>query len=532
MCNTDAIAPTVIGMRLLYVTTLIFTIFLSCNSQTETSRDSELDASRVSPIAIVGVNVIPMDTERILANQTVLIRDGKIERISDKETLVIAEEYFQIQGRKRYLMPGLVDMHTHLFGETNSKHSLDLYLAHGITTIRNLSGESFHTELRDSVARGLISGPRIFTAGFYVNEPRVSSPEEAEEAVRLQKAAGFDYVKIHGNLNAETYHAVMQAARKYGIAIGGHIPRNLTAADALRERQGIDHLEEFLYTYPPIADSLFHYLGGEEPFPDDLALRLHNVVGQLAKNVAEADVPIVAMISAFELIKRQVSDEYFDLIAAPAFEYLSPLTRWDWGPEDNDYRDGFLGNERLLEMIDFGLELQLQMIKSFHESGVRLLCGSDAMNPISVPGEYLRREVELFVEAGMTPFEALRACTVLPTLALGIGNESGLLRENFRADLVLLATNPLEDIEALGAVDGVVVNGRWYSRMTLDQGLLRVKEFQSSKQAAFDTLRSILERNELDQAIDQYRKFDSSEPGLQRFMEKSFDERGVEFVHY
>src|SRR6185503_7390292 len=162
--------------------------------------------------AFVGVNVIPMDRDTVLANQTVVVRNGRIESIRPSATARVPSGVRQIDGAGKWLMPGIADAHVHLVYLMNGKHNpllLREFVAAGVTTVINLLGLPEHLELRSKVARGEVFGPTIFTSGFYVGQPFTRSAAQVDSVVRSQRAAGFDMVKLHGNIDAESYQTLI-----------------------------------------------------------------------------------------------------------------------------------------------------------------------------------------------------------------------------------------------------------------------------------------------------------------------------------
>src|SRR6266498_3781972 len=202
--------------------------------------------------AFVNVNIVPMDKERIIGEQTVIVRDGKIVQIGPARKTKVPEDAVRIDGAGKYLMPGLVDMHVHLrdYPEEEMAALLKLYVANGVTTVLNLSGIPRHLELREKIAKGELFGPTIYTSGPFISRTTGSSPtpEEVERAVIEQKRAGYDIIKIHGDFTREAYRRLFVIARREGMLVIGHAPRNLGIEAMIEERQdAVAHAEEYIY---------------------------------------------------------------------------------------------------------------------------------------------------------------------------------------------------------------------------------------------------------------------------------------------
>lgn len=390
-----------------------------------------------APIAFVDVTVIPMDRERRLEHQTVLVRDGRIAAIGPASAIRLPPGTRAIRGK--FLIPGLADMHVHVDDTTDFL----LYLAKGVTTVRNLEGEPYHLQWRDQINRGELIGPTIFTSGPFTNLPKIKTPDDARRTVLEQKAAGYDEIKIHGGLDAETYDTLAAVAHREGIRLVGHAPRNLPFENLLRNHQDeISHAEEVLYTY-------FH------TNMDDSSVAKIPLVARL---IRDRGIWLTATFSTYDRIYRQVAN-LDSLLADSATRYVTPYQLALWQRENNRYirNWGPQGVPTLRARRDFLFKL----VKGLHEGGVRIMAGTDAIGPLWVPGWMLHEELRDFVAMGFTPYQALESATRLPAEYLGQDTVFGTIAVGKRADLVLLDRNPLLDIRNTEAISGVMVRGRW-----------------------------------------------------------------------
>lgn len=404
------------------------------------------EAPRPAAIAFVGVEVLPMTEERVLRDQTVLVEGGRIARIGSASDVQLPAGTLRIEGRGRTLIPGLIDSHVHLLDEGD----LLVYLANGITTVRNLKGLPWHLELRERLARGEILGPRLLTSGPFVNEPAVRSVEDVQLAVAEQLEAGYDCIKIHGDLAPAAYAALLEEAVLAEIPVVGHAPRNLPFERVLelRGQREISHAEEYLYTY-------FDHL------PDGPSAE---AIEKIAKATAEAGIAVTPNLVAFRLIVRQIEDLGREL-ARPEMAWVAPPGGRGWKPDLNKYARNFEPDDA--EPMAQRYALLERLTKALQAAGVRLLAGSDAMNPVAIPGFSLHDELVLLVAAGLTPYQALRAATA--SFGEFLGDDTGRVSEGARADLVLLAGNPLESIAKTRAIEGVLTGGRWLAKDELAQ---------------------------------------------------------------
>ncbi len=401
-----------------------------------------------SLVAFINVSVIPLDTERVLKGQTVIVKGDRIAELGPAEQIKVPGGALRIEGAGKYLLPGLVDMHVHLrnYSEQDMAGLLQLYVINGVTTVLNLSGAPRHLEMRGRVARGELFGPTIYTSGPFIaaspNPP--PSPAEIEAAVIEQKRAGYDLIKIHGEFTREGYRKLFEVARREKIKVVGHSPRNLGYEVMSEERQdAVAHAEEYLYDRQGNSS---HYAELEPKIP------------AIAQATAQAGTWLIPNLTAYKNIGEQAID-INAVFNRPEMRYLPPAIAAQWGPDNNPYHarfkhlpaDSFWARYRVLE----------KLTKGFHDAGVRLLAGTDAMNPSVVPGFSLHAELRDLVAAGLTPYEALRAATSNAAEFLGAATEFGTIATGRRADLILVEADPLKDVGNAAKRAGVMLRGRW-----------------------------------------------------------------------
>jgi hypothetical protein len=409
------------------------------------------------------VNVIPMTSPEVLHGQTVVVRDGRIVAIGSWAPTAISPDAIRINGNGKYLIPGLVDAHVH-FQERDDENRafLRLFVANGVTTVVNLFGTPTHLRLRADVAGGALLGPRIFTSGPSVGTPHGQPPtttsEDVAQAVRTQKRAGYDFVKLHGDLTDAAYHTLLRTARQERLRVVGHAPRNLGVDVMLRERQpAVAHVEEYLYA------ALFYRRPQHHPLPGaDATIR------KLAVDTARAGTSVISTLEVY----RGIADQIVGLdrvLARPEVKCVpQPLSeRLGWWPPHNTYVQRF-GTDAI-PVFHGNYDLLARLTLAFQRSGVPVLAGTDAPTPAVVPGFSLHDELRDLVRAGFTPYEALKTATVNPARFIGYARDGGTLDAGARADAVLLDANPLEDISHTASITGVLVNGRWISRADIER---------------------------------------------------------------
>ncbi|CAM3253669.1 amidohydrolase family protein [Asticcacaulis taihuensis] len=443
------------------------------------------------------VNVVPMTRETVLSDRSVIVRDGKIVGITDIHTSALYTSAKHIDGRGRYLMPGLSDMHVHL--RMPPQDFFDLNLAQGVTTIFNMGiadggGKIDHLALRAGIAAGTMDGPRYLVSGPQLDSSNVSM-STVDQVLQEHVERGYDAVKIHGDLSPELYDAIISGARARGLRIRGHGQHMMPLAQTLR-MDSVEHVEELLYISQDAA------LGEEAKFGVEadgnidnfLTAYYHNisrlqdhayragVVTQIAQSGVYWDPTMVI----YSMIPIYVSDDRFHALASDSrLQYLPDgIRRESLDNDKNEYRAGLvpvfskfllsIGDHTTVEHhFDQNMDMLLTLTRELHDAGVPLLIGSDVFGAL-VPGYAQHQEMELFVKAGLTPYETLQAATVNGAKYLGEFGQAGTIEVGKRADFILLGGNPLVDIRNAADVRGVFTHGKWHSEEDLAMRLSRV----------------------------------------------------------
>ncbi|PWN06658.1 amidohydrolase family protein [Rhodohalobacter mucosus] len=429
--------------------------------------------SDLETIAITGVNVLTMESDQILSDQTVIIRNGIINRIGNSDDVEVPRGAQVISG-DFYVMPGLAEMHAHIpssrQGSEVMEATLGMYLSQGITTIRGMLGEPAHLEIRNRAENGEIDSPRIFTSGPSFSGNSVSSPEEAREMVREQKEAGYDLVKLHPGLSREIFDAIAEEAERVDMEFSGHISFDVGLERAIEAGQTtIEHLDRYMEYIAEVPESRTDpniiYFGYDlTPYAD------RSRIPDAAARTAESGVWNVPTNT---LLVNVFSPEYTtdEMLQWPGMEYIAESTREGWAQYVNNLRSGEDYNrEQAREYLDIRNELTLEL----HRQGAGLLLGADAPQIFNPPGFSAHRELSLLVEAGLTPYEALKTGTVHVGEYLGEETTTGRVAPGYRADLLILSENPLLSIPFQNRIEGVMVAGRYYDRAALDALLDRM----------------------------------------------------------
>jgi imidazolonepropionase-like amidohydrolase len=408
--------------------------------------------------AFTNVNAVPMDTERVLENWTVVVGDGKIIATGPTGSTPIPDGATIIDGAGKYLMPGLTEMHGHIPPPDSSEPAyvesvLYLYVANGVTTVRGMQGAPGQLELRERAARNEIIAPTLILAGPAFTGNNVRTPEEAAARVKAQKEEGWDLLKVQGGLSVETYDAMADAAAELFIPFAGHVPQAVGVEHAIARRQAtIDHLDRY------IED-----LGGTDKLLTEAEMR------SLVQQTVRSGTGIVPTLYVWETLRGPVSLE--ERTSLPELQYLPDEVVAQW----TKALGSRLNNPNFnAEAAGHYISNRMRLMKMLSDAGAHILLGSDAPQQFNVPGFSIHREMQRMVDAGMTPYQVL----VSGTSAVGRHFRSqgtfGRIAIGFRADLILLAANPLEDIANVQAREGVMLRGRWLPESDIQAKLAEI----------------------------------------------------------
>lgn len=445
-------------------------ILISCGQTTE---------EEISPTAILisNVNSIDVKTGVVLPDQQIVIDSGKIKEISTE--IKNAEKYTTtIDGKGKYLIPGLAEMHAHI--PPPSTHSdrveevLFLYVANGITTIRGMLGHPGHLTLREVAKKGKIISPRIFTSSPSLNGNSVKTKEEAIEKVTAYQKAGYDFLKIHPGIQKEVFDQVVTTANEVGITFAGHVPVDVGIRHALESKYAsIDHVDGFLEglvpesaNVKPTDNGFFGY--AFTPLADITK------IDELVKLAKENSVWIVPTQSLFERWFAPITSDV--LLQQPEMKYMPTATLENWKSRKDESINDPSFNENQWRKFD---SIRKLLISALHKKGHGMLLGSDAPQLFNVPGFSIHHEMQGMLDAGMTPLEIIKSGTINPAKYFSKEDTFGEIKAGLDADLVLIDSNPLENIAALKEISGVMLKGRWIPKEEIEEKLAIVAKHAS-----------------------------------------------------
>ncbi len=446
-------------------------ILVSCTSGENQKKDP---ARWEGAFAIHGVNIISMVGEEILNDHSIIVRDGLIDSIVPSSEL--PEGIDLIDGAGKWVVPGLAEMHAHIpvardGDETLVEETLFLYLSNGVTTIRGMLGNPYHLELRNKVLDGSILGPRIYTSGPSINGNSAPDPETAARMVRTQKEAGYDFLKLHPGLTLETFDEIDRVAEEVNIPFSGHVSVFVGIRRALEAQYAsIDHIDGYIEGLVPEE---------EEADPESngfFGLNFTDItdttmIRGLAVMTREKGVWVVPTQC---LLERWVGPvDPAGIIAEPAMKYMSPNIREAWVRNVKQFQaDENYDPERATRF----LEIRRDILKQLDSEGAGLLLGSDAPQIFNVPGFSIQHELKAMINAGLDEWTTLKMGTVNPAVFFGSKGDFGQIMEGSSADLVLVDSNPLDDISNMEDPAGVMVRGTWLSREEIAERLKQIAD--------------------------------------------------------
>lgn len=407
--------------------------------------------------AFVNVSVLPMDGQssnglNVLDNQTVVTSGDRILSISSAETTEIPDEAFVIDGEGHFLMPGFGEMHGHIpplsQGEQQVNDTLFLYLSNGVTTVRGMLGSPGQLKLREDAKSGDRISPTLYLAGPSFNGNSISSPTEAEESVTTQVTEGWDLLKVHPGLTRGEYDAMALRAKTLKIDFGGHVPEEVGLLHALVAGQRtLDHLDGYIAQVDGFSNAI-----SEDDFRE------------LARKTKNAGVGVVPTSALWKTLIGAGSLE--DLNQYDELKYIRPEIVQNWRD-----RVGFLseGDPQIHE------KNRLKLLKILQEEGVEILFGTDAPQLFSVPGFSIHHEIDAMKEAGLTNRDILISGTSAIGAYFKDVDKFGTVAPNMRADLILLDSNPLDDLDDLQSPAGVMVRGQWLPREEIKAELAAIE---------------------------------------------------------
>jgi imidazolonepropionase-like amidohydrolase/ketosteroid isomerase-like protein len=467
------------------VTLLLIALCFTATAQNNPTTEPQ------SKLYISHVTVIDTETGKEATDQTVVISDGRISDVANSNNVAVPAKAHTVDGRGKYLIPGLWDMHVHA---TRFDSTLPLYIANGVTGVREMFGPPDANKFRAELAAKHLVAPHIYLASPIVDgKPpvwpdsiEVATADEARRAVDEQKQRGADFIKVYSLLSRDAYFAIVDEARRQSIPVAGHVPNSVTLLEAAAaKQQSIEHLigmdlacssrekdlRPKILAAKPIGiefDSLV--LAALQSYSDE---RCKGVFAELKKN-GSWPVPTLTVWRSVGMMNdpqftsdnrvRYFSGEFRNWLNGSLDARMKEWSASQFGVR----RDIFTAESKLTGEL--------------FRAGVPMLAGTDVGNPFCFPGFSLHDELALLVEAGVTPLGALQMATRNPALFMGATAKYGSITPGKVADLVLLDADPLKDIHNTTKISEVFLDGKEYDRPALDQILASAEKSANAQQ--------------------------------------------------
>jgi hypothetical protein len=501
----------------------------------------------VGPKSLVFTDVTVIDATGSPAkpNMMVVVVGDKITRIEKYQIGSVPKNADVVAATGKFLIPGLWDMHVHWYDE----RYLPLFIANGVTGVRQMWGMDVHREWRRRINDGSLIGPRMAAiASIPIDGPKpvfpgsiaVQNEVEGRAAVIQSKKDGADFIKVYEQLPRNAYFAIVDQAKKEGLPFAGHVPFTLRTSEVSDAGQkSIEHLtgifieasthEETLRKLMIATVSSSGPAGGSGLANLRLSVQLLAgfdaqkavaIYQRLAKNHTW-QVPTLTLLRAFS----RLGDP--DFVNDPRLKYIPQSIREQWKPENEsrieDLTPEDWANSRKL------FEKQLEVVGEMHRAGVPMLAGTDIANPFCFPGFSLHDELTLLVKAGLTPMDAIQAATRNAADYLGMLNSFGTVETGKTADLLLLDADPLDDIRNTQKIAGVTMGGKFLPRSSLSQ-MLKDVEALAARKPIGQQLWATITISDVSSAIEQYRHLKKEQPAIYEFGEDELNGLGYRLL--
>ena len=450
-------------MKLRFVLLLILPVLLLAHATPDRTQ---------APIVLTHVTIIDVAGAAPRPDTTVVITGDRISAIGDSANISLPADAQVVDATGKFLIPGLWDMHVHWY----VRDTFTLFIANGVTGVRQMFGNSDLLRWRDQIAKGSLLGPRMFVASPIIDGPEpiwpnsiaVRNEEEGRKAVRRVKQWGADFVKVYALLPRDAYFGIADEAKQQGIPFVGHVPNSVSQGEASDAGQkSIEHLTGMLI--------------GCSDKETELREKLVKADSPEARGRVQATaLETFDQKKAADLVARFVTNQTWQcptltVLRSGAYlgdssfrrdarlRYIPRLLhqRWNFRVATRSGSDN-AGAKKVLQK-------QFEIVGAMQKAGVPILAGTDTGNPFCFPGFSLHEELALLVIAGLTPVEALRSATLNPAKFFGLDQTLGTIEQGKIADLVLLDANPLVDIRNTQRINAVVSNGRLFDRKALDK---------------------------------------------------------------
>ncbi len=457
---------------------VLIPFFISCNDPEKEKVD----------LLILNATLIDVESGKKTGDQLVAISGDTITGVANMENRNLYDAAEIIDAAEKFVMPGLWDMHVHFRGGdtliSENKDLLPLFLAHGVTTVRDAGGDITPAVLawREKIRKKELDGPHIYTSGpkldgskpAWPGSIKVETQEDINAALDSLESLDVDYVKMYdGNLTKEAFYGIIEAAEERGLKTTGHMP---LTADILRAADlgldGSEHLYYILKSTSPLADSLTRVNPGYGMMSKIIETYDHELAGEAFRKMKEKNVFIVPTLHIGKTLSEILDEDHSRDELLPFIG--SGIQKTYEGRIEGAKRARASGST----MRDKMEKKSMEMIKPMYDAGIPLLSGSDCgpFNSYVYPGGSLHEELLRLRDAGLTPREALITSIINGPRFFELEKYYGSIEEGKVAHLLILEKDPLEDLEHLRQIRAVIKDGKHYSREDLENMLDNLKQ--------------------------------------------------------
>lgn len=451
------------------ILTLLTVLFLLLSPTVGTAQSAPNSTPAPTTVAIVNATLVDVRSGRETPDTVIVIRGDKIDQVAPSAEVSVPAQAMVVDASRKWVIPGLMDMHAH--AGNSPEVPVNLYLAQGVTTIRSPGGNiSLLRLLRAQIESGKILGPRVFFSGPLLdgNPPVwpeqsiiVDSPERAQSTVNFLADQGVDFIKVYNNITEPVLERIIETAKQRGLIVAGHIPRSMTMTRAVElGMKSLEHIRVTGREMLPIEEANqidFLPLGQREPLLWEKFDLSSPKFAELIRHLVEHAVYLDPTLTIDES----------DFVLGPAAQRSSPnnsVLPPEWIQfEESNQSPLFDVPPQLKETARDGFKKRQEFVRMCSRAGVRIIAGTDGPGlGTLVPGYGLHHELQLLVESGLSPLQALRAATLTAAEALGKDRELGSIEPGKLADMLVVNADPLVDIGNASKIDLIIKGGTQY----------------------------------------------------------------------
>jgi hypothetical protein len=453
---------------------LIIILWVDSNNTSYLNIDVESDSSQNSYL-IQNANIIPMNQDTVLTNKMILIKDGIIQQIDDE----IKEDNIPVfNADGKFISPGLIDMHVHVW----DRYELGIYLANGVTAVRNLWGMPMHLRMKKEILNNEIYAPSFFTSSpkltgtEFIGDDNLNltSPEQAKKKIVSFKERGYDLIKTYYGLDKEIFDAIIEQAKKSDIEIAAHPSQKVPFSYHIKSPiKSIEHAEEIV----------------QQPLQFDLdTLKLQSIIDTIASSKHTRYSPTLVV---FNNIYKMMMDD--NILSSESLEYINPLIKEvDSKAQFDRWFNAKINDSTVVSRIKKQHDFHISIVKKLHQAGVPIICGTDSGIGVTTPGFSIHQELQFYKEAGLSNYEILQTATINAAKTHKIMNSLGSIEKGKVANLLILDKNPLQELSSLQHPSFVFIKGRKLDKEKLDSFTKKAKNRKNLIASAIRYIENLL----------------------------------------